>query len=538
MKFNRVVCRIFSAVMLCILAFLSFISLLSTTYISDNETVFYVSDRPYVHFFVLLILLACLYLAKTKWKLNEKINKKFIFGLGIVISVLLTIYVLAAMFYPRFDQRQVVYIAAQMLWGDYTEFQPGGYAEIYPHQNGILLFYEILTFIFGANNGVAIQMVNLIFIVASFAALYFMFKLLTEKYLYTTAAVMLFLPLWGFVSFIYGNVPGFSFGMWALYFALKYLQDKKWSAMIVGSVCMALSCVMKMNFMVLLITIIGIAFMETVKKKDFHYLLMAVVMTVFVLAGDKGVDMLVHEQTGLEETGGIPGVAYIAMGLHEQIYRGAGWYDNYSENIYEEYNHNTEIVKDVAVDDIEASIDSFKRHPQYMVGFFIRKVASMWNEPSYDSLSMQMERDSLHQATPEWVSMLVDKGKVNSGVYQIMNLMQSLIMIGAFAYFALHFKNEDFTKNVFALFFLGGFLLHLLWEASSQYAIFYVMLLVPYAVVGYLDFLRKLAGAKKRDILAGLFIAAIFIAIISIPQLTEFLTLNRSDALYLEYLSQ
>ena len=38
--------------------------------------------------------------------------------------------------------------------------------------------------------------------------------------------------------------------------------------------------------------------------------------------------------------------------------------------------------------------------------------------------------------------------------------------------------------------FLGGFLFHLVWEASASYAIPYFVLLIPYAVKGFAEYVR------------------------------------------------
>lgn len=529
---NKVVCRAFSVVMLCVLGFILMLSLISTTYISDNETVYYVSDRPYTHFVTMLILIAILYVGRKKVKLTQKT----VMIVGIVIFSLLAMYLFSSMFRPRFDQRCVMNIAAQMVCGDYTEFQTGGYADLNPHQNGLLLYYEALGFVFGYNNLVVIQFINLIFSVGAIYAIYLLYQMLTERYLYMTLAVMLFLPFWGYISLIYGNVPAFSFGVWGLYFVLKYLKDKKWSKIFAASMCMMLSCILKMNFKILLIAIVILVVLEAIKKKSFGLLIMPIVMTVFVLAGDKGVNLIIQEQTGKPVADGTPAVSFVAMGLHEHIYRGAGWFDDYPIELYEQYSGNMDEIKTAATEDIKASIEDFKQHPKYMLGFFIRKVASMWNEPSYDSLSIQMNRESLLDSPPRWVNILVSKGAINSFIYQIMNIIESLLMMGAFVYYIFHFKEEDFVKNVFALFFIGGFMFHLFWEASSQYAIFYVMLLAGYAVEGFADLVKWGITARRRDVLLALSVAVMVVVVLSMPGFVDFLTLNRSEELYMEYL--
>ena len=530
---NKFVCRALSVLMIAVSALLLLISVISTTYISEYESVYYVSDQPWKHMIIIAALVAVLYYLK---KRDIHLSRRAVLIAGAAIFALLFVFLMSSGLKPRFDQRHVMQVAAQMLNGDYEEFEKGGYAEIYPYQNGLLLFYELLEHIMGTTDALGIQIVNLFMMAAAIIALYLICRILTAGYLYTTMATMLFLPFWGFVTLIYGNIPGFAFGMWALYFSLRYLKDKKVWQIPAAAVCMAISRSLKMNFMILMIAILILLVIQTINDREYRYLLFGLIMAATVTAGNKCVDAAVTAQTGMQVTEGIPGISYIAMGLHEHTGRGAGWHDNYPENTYEAAGHDAAKTSEESKKDIAASVLNFREHPKYTAGFFLRKIASMWNEPSYDSLSMQMCRDSDRAVAP-WVTSMINKGRENSFIYELMNILETAVIFGTLVFFIMNFKNDDFKKYIFALFFFGGFLCHLLWEASSQYAVFYVMLLSPYAAEGYLgitDAIGKI-GRKRVLIYAGCIAAAIMM--LSLPQTAGFLTLSRSNADYAAYLT-
>lgn len=532
---ERAACRGMAVIMIFVIMPLTVFSMVSTTYISYNETVYYVSDKAYVHFLMISALIAIMYLIRTKTR-KMRLSRSTLLAAGVLVCTFLLIFVFSSEFRPRFDQRHVLQVAMQMLHGDYSEFREGGYAQIYPYQNGLLLFYELLLMILGPYSVTGIQCINLFMMVAAMTALYLTYKLLYDKYIYDTFASMMFIPFWGFVTLIYGNIPGFAFGVWALYFTIKYIYDRKAAYIPAAALCMTVSRVLKMNFIILFIALFIMLFIEAVNEREFRYIMLGVIMAFVMFAGNRCTDAAISAQTGMKVTEGIPGITYIAMGLHEHPERGAGWHDNYPENTYKVDADNVEKTEADARADIADSMRNFRQYPRYMCGFFVRKVASMWNEPSYDSLSMQMERDSDAHIAP-WVSALVNKGKPNDILYEIMNILETLILCGTLIYFILNFNSDDFKKYIFALFFFGGFLCHMFWEASSQYAIFYVMLLTPYAAEGYIGVtgvLQQMERKKKIILISSLAFAA---AVLSMPAVVDFLTLDRGNTAYTVYMS-
>lgn len=58
-------------------------------------------------------------------------------------------------------------------------------------------------------------------------------------------------------------------------------------------------------------------------------------------------------------------------------------------------------------------------------------------------------------------------------------------------------RSKDF--KVLAVIFVGGFLFHFIWEAKCQYTVVYVLLLIPYAVMGYNAVCKIIAEQKNKS---------------------------------------
>ncbi|MBQ9442764.1 MAG: hypothetical protein IJU43_00540 [Lachnospiraceae bacterium] len=524
-------CGIFSYMMIILLGILTFISLISTTFVNDFDEVFYTSDRPYIHLLSLTLILGIGYLLFVKLKF--RITDRTIFIVTALFVILAGIYITCTKLPPKFDQRAVRAVAGDLYYGVTYAYNPGDYAEIYPYQNGLVLFYEGIINIFGYENYVINQYINLLFIVLTETGLYMGLKKTSRYYREITMGFILFLPYWGFVTLLYGNIPGFACGVWAYYFTRRFLDDKKlWASIPAGALC-SLACLFKLHFAILLIALGLFIIMDMLKKGGMWKVVLMASLIFFFLLGREAVDYGIESQIGHELTEGIPSLPYIAMGLHEHSERGAGWHDNYPENTYAEIGFDPDISDEMAKEDIRASLENFREHKAYMLGFFERKVASMWSEPTYYSWTLQEGRNEE-----------LDKKIYYPGIPYVQfftDQFQTLLYLTALLYFIRHRKDKDFGMYFFALYFVGGFLCHLIWEAQCQYGMLYSMSLIPYSVKGCAETAGSIADLilskdRKKIALTCSFIIALTL-ILSLPFIPDVLTLGRDDLRYSEYLS-
>ena len=534
-KINKVLCRIFACIMTAVAGVLLLFSLVSTTHVTGVDTVFYVGDSAWLHVMVLGALTGIGIILK---KRKVGVPWAVIIIAGAAVLVLLTLYVHQAGLHPKFDQRRVLQIAEDAGNGVYDEFLPGGYLDVYPQQNGVVLLYEFVYRRFEYMDYMVIQYLNVLMMgifVAGFGVLIRMLLPGHEKA--AVAGTIFFLPFWGYVTQIYGNLPAMAFGVWAMILTVRYCRKERlWQALGM-SLLMMIAVIMKENFLILLIALEIIILFHVITKKRLKLLIGALLCVVFVFAGVKGTDALMRSQTGIAQDQGVSMLSYYAMGMHEHAERGAGWYDGYNEEAYEAGGYNTAKASEVAKGDIRKSYQNFREHPAYFVGFYIRKAACMWNDPTCDSIAMQWGRWS-DREPGALAKPVISEGDFTAFLEHIMNLCWTPLLFGVLVYFISAFKREDrFEYYLPAIFFIGGFLFHFfIWETGSYYTFYYMIMLIPYAVYGWSIFCELIPKleTKRLVLLAG---AAVCLALIlSLPQTASLLTLNRDNARYAEYL--
>ncbi len=534
-KINRILCRFFSCIMMIVAGVLLIFSLVSTTHVNGVDTVFYVGDRAWLHVMVLAALTGIGIIVK---KRGIKVPWAVVIIAAAAVLLLLTLYVQQSALHPKFDQRRVLQIAEDAGNGIYEEFLPGGYLDVYPQQNGVVLLYESIFKKFEYMDFMVIQYLNVLMMgifVAGFGVL--VKQLLPGHEKAAVAGTVFFLPFWGYVTQIYGNLPAMAFGVWAMVLAVRYCRGGHiWEAVCTG-LLMMFAVIMKENFLILLIALEIIFVFFAVTEKNLKMLIPAVLCVVLVFAGVKGTDALMRSQTGIAQDQGVSMLSYYAMGMHEHPERGAGWYDGYNEEAYEAGGYNTAKANEVARGDIKKTYRNFREHPAYMVGFYIRKAACMWNEPTCDSIAMQWGRWS-DREPGILAKHVIYEGSVTAFLEHVMNLCWTPLLFGVFVFFLTAFRREDrFEYYLPAILFIGGFLFHFfIWETGSYYTFYYMIMLIPYAVKGWSIFCEWIPTLERKKLAVLIGAAVCVTLVLSMPQTASFLTLNRDNARYADYL--
>ena len=527
-KLYTAVCGIVSYSAIAFSGVLTLFSLISSTFVNSFDQVYYIGDNALIH--ALVIMAALLIIWFIHDKLHFRVTDKVLLLSLILMTVLMGIYIAAADLPPRFDQRVVRSIAADLIVGIPDDFLPGAYGAMYPNNHGIILFYYLLMKLAGYENYIVMQYANLVFMVLTEAAFYCILKRLVPFYREASLGLILFMPYWGFSTFLYGNIPGFCLCMWGFCFALRFLDGFKPTDAALAGLLTGLGCRFKENMIIFVIAVSILIISESLKTGRWKSLFLIVSMLIFILAGRLATDSAFKRLADYEPESGMPGSAFIAMGMHEQEYRGAGWFDNYTVDTFAEAGHDTRAASEIAKEDIRTSVHNFLAHPTYLAGFYIRKAASTWNEPTYYSWPLQQGRNG------EWDKSFFLPG--TAPVFAIFNRFQTLLYFFTLFYFIRHRKDTDLRILIFAVFFIGGFLFHLLWEAGSQYALFYAMTLTIYAIGGIREACLILKSLDKKKKTCAAILALCTGLILSVPGLSSALTLSRDNSRFAEYMSE
>lgn len=465
----------------------------------NTEHTFFVKDGYLLHLCVFLVcsILLC-YRKKfsfVRWGRKGNIALLVLLALGMVYIVL------SGGYYPKYDQRTVMELAAALREGDGSSFEVGGYLFKYPHQMGTVLYFQILSAVFGNLNYIAFELVNILFILGTYVLLVKIGgEIWREKEENTGGGILLvcllFWPYLFYASYLYGTVTGLFFALLSFYMMLLYEKRLGLIQLLLGGVAMAVAVVIKTNYLIFLIAEVlylvlsGCCAVKKDRKKILALVIFIAVLFGFLALSKAGINSYTRYVNGKEKVEGIPMATYIAMGLQDGK-SAPGWYNGYNNTVYEENGFDAEKTLEAAKEEIRKIISGYPQNLSASISFFVKKIASQWNNPTFQSLWLLEEREGRDGLL--WL--MEGKGRV---IYIfLVNLFQTWILAGAFLYSILDMKKGGLKETLLALTFMGGFGFHLFWEAKAMYTIPFFLLLIPLCVRGYGKWGEYLAGKRE-----------------------------------------
>lgn len=489
----------------------SFVGVVSQENRSAQERTLNISDSPWKHLLVFAVVTGIILLLRRAYRLwqthqGEKSTRRGEIStvklLSVFVLVMGTLWIMITQLKPGSDPAKVYEIAMQWRKGNFSSFAEGGYLFRYPFQSGIVLFYYLLTYIVGIDNYVGLQFINVIALVAIYAGLVKSAALFwkQEKVLPTAIhiALIAWIPLFFYVTYLYGILPGMALSVGAIYFAVRYLDSRQYRYILMASLCMGLATVIKMNCLIYLIAIACFLFYDTIDilfgtkkelgRKWVASLVFILLMGLSVMGFKQVTDRYVEHLSGYELADGEVMVSWVVMGLQETPL-GPGGYSGYIGDVFLKYEYDSEQITEASIADIKKILTRMMDDPlDEGLTFFARKTAFQWNDPSFIGMDRTKGRSSA-VVVPEFVASLIE-GKGSVGLYVLLNYAQTLILIGVLLYAFLNGKSNNIYELIGAVVFLGGYMFHLIWESSASYTIPYFVILIPYAVKGLADWGR------------------------------------------------
>lgn len=396
------------------------------------------------------------------------------------------------------DSSLISDIAIQFMKGDYSAFSGDGYLRHYPFQIGMVGYLQIFYTLFGIECFLPLQFANAILILVSVFVFHRICDLLFADDLFGilfSVCSIAFLPLYLYAIFIYGDVPGICFGIYGIYFVMKYMKcHSKWS-MLPAAICMSLSLILKGNSMILLIAVLIGLILYAISERDPFSILFCIVLILGYVLPNKVLYAAYAHAAGLQHLpDGIPKVAWIAMGLQPNDAVGYGAYNGYNWDLYTKMNYDSAASSAAAIANIRESLSGFAASPKYALKFFYYKFISMWNMPDCNA-QLHAEWYSRHVEGHSALALSLIYGTGRSVLSVIMNYLQFMILVGASVFAGLSLMpSSRFQKGgchlltvPISLSVFGGYLFHMFWESQSRYALPYYVLCIPMAVLGWYE---------------------------------------------------
>lgn len=496
----------------CMLIFLSVISMqLTCSVYGSNEVIRFGADQPLLHVLFFLIIISVGVAFRNKglypWRVFAKaeVYSRLLF----IAAGICVIWILFTGFWPSSDQRLVFESAQAFLAKDYSPWAPTGYrysdnmgvlgyAYTYPSQNGLILFFAAVASIFRDVTPYVLQALNIVFLIAGNLYLCRLFRgIFGEKSFNGTAFLIIaFLPFTFYITFVYGTIPGFFCSSAALYYEYRFLKTGKWKFFFFSALLICAAIILKSNYLIVLAAMVIYLLTCSLFRKKLSFLGAAVLMVFLYMGSGRAVNLYLKTVIGVPVESGIPMLAWVEMGLQEGS-RAPGWYNGYNVRVFSQNESHPDATLVAVKEDLKETIQGFLKNPNDAKIFFLKKAASIWAEPTFQSLWIQeIKGDSW--LTPEFTESLFDEGGILNRLYVgFYNYVQTLVYIGALLFLLLRRKSVTWLQMMPAVIFIGGFLFHMVWEAKGQYSVCYFVLLIPYAVLGLKELVLKVCGLTR-----------------------------------------
>ena len=476
-------------------------SCLRTTYFElykDMETAKYKWDNPLFLLVTLVLLITFLYIL---WKRRWFDRASWLPYAALVFSgVFSLIVILLVQGTAICDGQTLSDIAVEFIQGNYSAFEQGEYLYSYAFQIGMTALLEVIYRIFGVENYLAFQFLNVIAIVVF---LWMLSKITAELFedericRIEAMISMGMLPLFLFSTFVYGDVIGWAFGSGAIYCMIRFLKNDSWKSAVSAAFLLAVGMVIKSNISILLVAVVIAVILHVICNHRYKLLTVILLMVVLAKVFTGAVEAVYVQRAGLSEyPAGIPKVAWVAMSMQETDEGGyaCGWYNSYNWVIYEQCDYDREATTIACVNNLKQSLGKFAHEQKYALNFFYKKFTSQWNAPTFQSMiSNEWSTRHTDRTAPLAHYFIFEGGR--DILYGLMNIYHFFMLFCTSAYFLLCRDKWSLPKAYYALNIFGGFLFHMIWEAQSRYILGYFVLMLPLAACGCE---RLLAWIEKR----------------------------------------
>lgn len=507
---NIILVFIFSLIVL----YLTLLAGFSTSMMNSGEHTYLVSDSIALNivselaFLVIICVLSKIFLSyKQKKSLSADIQNKRMNKICCILlctmAALATFFVLTTQRNARADQLSVQTIVNQWIDRNYSCFNQGGYLDRYPNQAGIILVCYVFSFIFGTQNFLAFQLVNVIALVLIYKEFGDIAEEKTgqiENRLAIYLFGLFFIPGIMYVGFVYGNFIGLALSLVSFKHSLLFVKQQKIKDGCITVVTIIGAVIIKQNYLIFGIALIVFLLIELVRKFQYKIVVFIVLLILVLASSGIVINELVFCTTGNRMSKGLSKWSWVTMGLLENKSLYDGWFNNYNNDTYTESEFDTDKQEEINKKDLIDRLRTFKNDPQYAIRFFAGKNASQWNNPGFQDVwvNQVMPKNAVLRQPP-WVNYLINDNGTGV-VAKLSNYLHFIILVGAlFHVFAGGMKKNEY-ELFFVLAFIGGFVFHTIWEAKGQYTISYFWLLLPLSAEGHIEITKKLLSLAQRPV--------------------------------------
>lgn len=291
-KTGNVIQKIIWGILVAMFGILSIFNILGTTKI-DIKVNDYKEYAEYSLNNILMIILyvvtifAILYIIDRYTKLLKMDTNKFANIATIYVIAIGIAYIVMVRAYPISDQSVVQRIASSFLDGDYSELTGKGYLVAYPQQLGIIGIIQIIYYIFGKDNYIAIMLFNVLAMAGIFNMLYKILTKMTDNIrIHNLYWVMVFgcFPLIFYSFFVYGTIFGLFFSLVGFYNLILAKENGKILNFVISFLAFCMGTISKSNCLIFVIAAVLVTLFYGIKEQKLKYVVFSIILMGALMA--------------------------------------------------------------------------------------------------------------------------------------------------------------------------------------------------------------------------------------------------------------
>ena len=349
--------------------------------------------------------------------------------------------------------------------------------------------------IFNTRNPICPQNLAVIFSTICAITLYSIVKQLFENNIVHKLSLLLitFFSIYFtfFCPHVYGNIPGLTFGLIALLFTLKYSYSNKLWHLIIISISITISYLLKNNYEIFLLAIIIELSLKALRDFNIKPIICVIGIIVVILGSKTLLYKHFEKTTNYSLDTGVPMLSYIYMGFAKEKTLSPGWYTADVDDIYTQSEYNTKKSNEITKDLIHQRLEYLSQNPLYTLNYFYVKLQTTWLNPTFQvfwcstpGIMLDLSQEYNAYIAPKKMLISILCGTAFKIEERIMDIYEILIFLSASFSMFLIWKEGNLKRTLLPIVFLGGFLFHIIWETKSIYVLQYFYLLIPYAAYG------------------------------------------------------
>ena len=295
------------------------------------------------------------------------------------------------------------------------------------------------------------------------------------------AAGLLVWPALLFCQQVYGTIPMLFFVSLAMLCYAKYVKTRRRALGAAFACLLALAYAAKINAAVALIAVTICSVLDALENRKLEplaYAALAIALSLLLL---RAIIWQYERRSGVTLNSGIGALARLTMGMQEGG-GAAGWFNRYTERFFP-LEVTARQQHDIALADLKARLAEMAQNPAQTAAFFREKFCSQWMEPTMGMLwngALSEHTGAFGETAARFFA------KDHTALETLLGAFQRALY--AFSAAGIIGMLRDRKRSglclLLPLIFFGGALYHLLFEAKSQYAFPYAVLLLPMAAMG------------------------------------------------------